>query len=145
MKIGSPDFKHFILTMYQRQTRGSGFDALAAQYNIPGGGKTVQRWYEAWDGTPESLKRKPGQGRPRKLSEAEVRRYVLTPVRKRNREGIPIQYREVLAPLQEQTGKRVSLRTVQRVGKENADINSKPITNKTKWECKNHMHTTLLD
>src|SRR4029077_20140149 len=64
--------------------------------------------------------------------------------RKRNREGKPIQYRDVLAPLQEQTGKRVSLRTVQRVGKENADVNSKPTINKTKWECKNHIHITLL-
>lgn len=99
-------------------------------------------WYHAWEGTVESLKRKKGQGRKRKLSEEEVKQYILEPIRKKNRKTEPVQYRDVLAPLQDGTGKKVSLRTVQRIGKENAGINTERTQKKEKWEGRCHTHTS---
>lgn len=144
MKLSPPELKHFILSQYRSNTRGSGFDALAQKYSVAGGGKTIQRWYEQWNGTADSLRRKPGAGRPHLLSEDEVHQHITTPIRKNNRRAKPVQYRDILAPLREETGKRVSLRTVQRYGKENADIKSKTSTTKTEWECKSRTHTTSV-
>jgi transposase len=144
MKLSPPELKHFILTQYQSKRHGSGFDALAQRYGIAGGGRTIKDWYDRWDGTPDSLKRKPGAGRPRLLSEEEVRQHITTPIRKKNRQSHPVHYRDVLQPLRQNTGKRVSLRTVQRYGKENVGINSKRTIKKTKWECKYLMHIGIF-
>jgi transposase len=140
MKLSPPELKHFILTQYQYKRHGSGFDALAQRYGIAGGGRTVKDWYDRWDGTIESLKRKPGAGRPRLLGEEEVTQHITTPIRKKNRQSQPVHYRDVLQPLRENTGKRVSLRTVQRYGKENEGMNLKRTIKKTKWECKFFIH-----
>jgi transposase len=140
MKLSPPKLKHFILTKYQPHRRGSGFDALAQQYGIAGGGRTIKDWYDRWDGTPDSLKRKSGSGRPRLLSEEEVQQYITTPIRKKNRKHTPVHYKDVLQPLRENTGKSVSVQTVRRYGKENVGINSKRTSKKTKWERKYYMH-----
>lgn len=134
MKLSPPELKHFILTKYQSNRRGYGFDSLAQQYGIEGGGRTLQRWYDQWDGTVESLKRKPGSGRPMLLNEEEIHQYITTPIRKKNRSSCPVRYRDVLQPLRENTGKSPSLRTVRRYGKENAGINAKRTIKKTPWE-----------
>lgn len=136
----SPSWKQFILGKYRSNTYGFGFRALARTFKVKGGARTVSDWYHAWDGTEESLQRKKGQGRKRKLSDEEVKQYILEPIRKKNRNSQPVQYRDVLAPLQEGTGKNVSLRTVQRAGKENACINVKRTQKKEKWEGKSHTH-----
>jgi transposase len=140
MKLSPPEWKHFILTQYRSHCRGSGFDALAQRYGIAGGGRTVKDWYDRWDETPNSLKRKSGAGRPKLLSEEEVTQLITTPIRKKNRQSQPVHYTNILRPLQEQTGKKVSLRTVQRYGKENVGISSKRSIKKTDWECKYHIH-----
>jgi transposase len=136
MKLSPPELKQFILTKYQQHRRGYGFDALAQQYGIEGGGRTVKDWYDRWDGTVESMKRKPGSGRPMLLSEEEIHQHITTPIRKKNRSSRPVRYRDVLQPLCENTGKSPSLRTVRRYGKENAGINSKRTIKKTPWERK---------
>jgi transposase len=140
MKLSPPELKHFILTKYQHNHRGHGFEALAQQYGIAGGGRTIKGWYDRWDGTSDSLKRKPGSGRPRSLSSGEVQQYITTPIKKKNHQSRPVHYTDILRPLCENTGKRVSLRTVQRYGKENVGINSKRTIKKTKWECKFFIH-----
>jgi len=140
MKLSPAELKQFTLTKYQRNRRGYGFAALAQQYGIDGGGRTIQRWYEQWDGTTASLQHKAGAGRPTMLSEQEVTQYIATPIKKKNRRTRPVHYTDILQPLQENTGKRVSLRTVQRYGKENVGITSKRTIKKTEWECKYHMH-----
>jgi transposase len=143
MKLSPPELKQFILNQYRCKRHGSGFDALAQRYEIAGGGKTIQRWYQQWDGTVESLKKKPGAGRPRLLEEAEITQHISIPIKRKNRRSQPIHYTDILRPLQEQTQKKISLRTVQRYGKENAEINSKRTIKKTKWECKFLIHITL--
>jgi transposase len=143
MKLSPPQLKQFILTKYQSNRRGQGFDSLARQYGIAGGGRTIQRWYQQWDGTPESLKRIRGSGRPRLLRAEEVQQYITTPIRRKNRKQAPVHYQEILRLLQEKTGKSVSVQTISRYGKENAGINSKRTIKKTKWERKFLTHIAL--
>jgi transposase len=136
MKLSPAELKHFILTKYQRNCRGNGFAALAQRYGIKGGGRTIQRWYEQWDGTAASLEHKRGAGRPSLLSEEEVTQHITTPIKKKNRRSRPVHYTDILRPLRENTGKDVSLRTVQRYGKENAGINSRNTKKRTRHERK---------
>jgi transposase len=136
MKLTPAEYKQFILTKYRRNSRGFGFAALAQQYGIAGGGRTIQRWYEQWNGTAASLQHKYGAGRPPLLNEEEVIQHITTPIQKKNRQSHPVHYTNLLRPLQEQTGKKISLRTIQRYGKKNARIKSKRTIKKTEWECK---------
>jgi hypothetical protein len=118
MKHLSADAKHLILQQYRAGVRGSGFDALAARYGIKGGGAEVLRWHRRWDGTPQSLEEKARSGRPRTLSSQQVRRHVAAPIRNANRAARPIRYTTLLPQVQAATGANVSLRTLQRYGKE---------------------------
>ena len=72
----------------------------------------------AWDGTAASLQRQPVSGRPRSPTPEEVQRYVITPIRRKNRAHVPILYSELQPAVEEQTGKKVSARTIRRYGKE---------------------------
>ncbi len=136
MKIAPTQLKQLILSKYQCRSRGEGFDALAARYGIQGGGRTIQRWYERWDGTPASLEPKRSTGRPTALSSTEVQQYITAPIKRENRRSHPIRYTDLLRPIREKTGKRVSLRTIQQYGKENAGINSRNTKKRTANERK---------
>jgi transposase len=148
MKWSPPEWKHFILTQYRPRQHGSGFDALARRYGVVGGGRTIKDWYDRWDGMVESLRRKAGAGRPRQLSSSEVQQYIIAPIREKNRRSHAVRYTDLLQPLQQKTGKKVSLRTIQRYGKKSGGIKSKRTIKKTKWECKflkhNHIHAPDL-
>lgn len=136
MKLSPTQLKQFILTKYRPNCRGKGFHALAQQYGIKGGGQTIKNWYDRWDGTAASLEHKRGAGRPTILSSEEVKQYITTPIKKKNRKSEPVHYTDLLRPLQEKTGKKVSLRTIQRYGKENEGINSRNTKKRTAHERK---------
>jgi transposase len=143
MKLIPAQYKNFILTRYRPNCRGNGFEALAKQYGVKGGAAAIKYWYDRWDGTPASLVRKPGAGRPPILSSKEVQQHITIPIRKKNRKFKPVHYTDILRPLQEKTGKKVSLRTVRRYGKENGGINSRNTIKRTAHERK-YLHTTPL-
>ena len=67
----SLDKKQEILQEYQPGVRGKGFKALAKQYEIKSGHKTIRNWYQKWDGTKESLEKESGGDRRSILSEKE--------------------------------------------------------------------------
>ena len=114
----TPELKHEILTQYLPSSRDNNFGALARRYNIKGGKGTIQRWYARWDGTPASLEQRPGAGRPRLLSAAQIRDTIALSIRNRNRTHHAIYYTELLPTVRDRTGASVSLRTIQRYGKE---------------------------
>lgn len=114
----TPDLKHHILTQYTPNTRGHGFLALAGRFGVRGGAKTIQYWYRRWDGTPGSLQRKPGSGRPRVLTRSQVRQYIGTPIRRSNRAHRPVHYNQLQASVQSAAAKPVSLRTIRRYGQQ---------------------------
>ena len=129
-------FKHHILTQYQPYCCASGFEALAKQFGINGGGSTIKHWFDRWDGTPESLESKPSTGRPTILSSREIHQYIGIPIKRKNRKPEAVHYTELVDTLQEETGKKVSLRTIQRYGKEQEGIKEKRTKKRTSQERK---------
>jgi len=85
---------------------------------VEGGKKVVQRWHQQWDGSARSLQRKEGSGRSRALSRREVQLHVRTPILRANREHKPVHYPKLLPGVRRTSGKELSLRTLQRYGKE---------------------------
>lgn len=114
----SAEAKHHILLDYSPHDTTRSFVALAARHAVAGGARTVQRWHERWDGTPASLEEKQRTGRPRVLSRAEVSRHVRAPILAANRAHRAIHYSELLPTVRLKTGTEVSLRSLQRYGKE---------------------------
>lgn len=112
----TPQHKHNILTHYCAGQRGAGFGALARRFAVAGGERTIRRWHERWDGTPQSLEARARSGRPPVLSSQEVQQHVRAPLLRANREHRAIHYPKVHAALVQQTGKAVSLQTVRRIG-----------------------------
>jgi hypothetical protein len=136
-----PQVKHRILTQYQPHCRGKGFKALAQQHGIQGGGRTIKYWYDRWDGTVASLERQPaGAGRPRILSSEEIKQHIGAQVKKKNRLPEPAHYTQLIYSVKEKTGKQVSLRTIQRYGKEEESIRDNRAIKRTREERK-HMIT----
>lgn len=139
MTLFSPDLKQHILQQYRRHTRGAGFGALARRYHVRGGKQTVQQWYARWDGTAASLQRKPGSGHPRALTAADISRHIRAPILAANRRHEAVHYTDLLEGVRRKTGKRVSLRTIRRYGKEQLAVKDKHTKKRThnESECCN--------
>jgi transposase len=114
----SAEAKHHILLEYSPRCPTRSFAALAQHHGIPGGKQTVQQWHARWDGTARSLGRREGSGRPRTLSSRQVQQHVRAPILRANRAHRVVHYTELVDSVRERTGCEVSLRTLQRYGKE---------------------------
>jgi transposase len=114
--------------------------SLAQQYNIKGGSKTISRWLQQWDGTPESLERKEGSGRPTLLTPKQVRDTIQLPIRNKNRSSQPIHYTDLLPSITQKAGKKISLRTIQNIGHHQLGARQKRTNKRTAVESK-HIHT----
>ena len=132
----TPEFKHDILRQYLPHFDDNSFAALAHRYNIKGGKRTMQRWYARWDGTPSSLEQRAGAGRPRLLSAAQIRDTIALPIRNRNRSHQAVHYTELLPTIRERTGTSMSLRTIQRYGKDIIRARDRSTRSRTAAECK---------
>lgn len=78
----------------------------------------LRGWLQRWDGSAASLERKQGSGRARVLSAAQVSRHVRAPLLAANRAHRAIHYTDLLPSVRQKTGKQLSLRSLQRYGKE---------------------------
>jgi hypothetical protein len=134
--------KNMILTLYRHHDRSSSFSALARRFCIKGGKGTVQRWHRRWNHDAASLLRKKGAGRPRILSKPQVTRYVRQPIQRSNRKHEPIHYSTLLPRVIDNSGKNLSLRTLQRYGKEDAHCRAKRTHIITVNECKYMIHAS---
>jgi hypothetical protein len=131
----TPAHKHSILTHYCAGERSADFTALARRFAVAGGARTIRRWYERWDGTPRSLETKTRSGRPRALSKREVLQHVRTPILRANRAHQAVHYPAVEEAVRQKTGRRVSLRTIQRYGKEELGAKQRRGKKRTADEC----------
>jgi len=80
------------------------FAALARRHGVKGGKKTVQRWYQQWNGSAGSLQRKAGTGKRPLLSTEQVKRHIATPIRHANRAHRSISYASLLPQVQWKKG-----------------------------------------
>jgi hypothetical protein len=114
----SADAKHHILLEYRAHSTEHSFAALAQRHGVTGGADVVRHWHDRWDGTPASLQRKPGTGKARILSAAQISRHVRAPILAANRAHRAVHYSELLPAVRQKTDTEVSLRSLQRYGKE---------------------------
>lgn len=128
--------KHHILLEYSPHDETRSFAALSLRHHIKGGKGTIQRWYSRWDHTPQSLQEKVRCGRPRLLSSTQVAQHVAAPIRNSNCAGRVIRYSKMLRQVQAATDKNISLRTLQRYGKEEAGAKQTRGKKRTATECK---------
>lgn len=103
---------------------------------MAGGAEVVRRWHQQWNGSAASLQEKKSTGRPRILTRAEVQGVVATPIRQKNRSHQPVHYNQLQPEVEEKTGKQVSVRTIQRYGKEELKGKLKHGKKRTCDECK---------
>ena len=143
MKHLSAEAKHHILLEYSAADATRSFAALAARHHIKGGREAVRQWHLRWNGTAASLQRKQGTGRARALSAAQVRRHIAAPIRNSNRAARAVRYTKLLPQVQAATGSQLSLRTLQRYGKEEADGRSTRGKKRTADESE-HTHTCAM-
>ena len=120
----SIDKKQEILQEYQPKVRGKGFKSLGKRYKIKGGHKTIRKWYQKWDGTKESLKKESGGDRRSILSEKEKKTLISGFVNKRAKKDAA-DYREVHENIESKTGKKISVKSVRRLGKELGAVSKK--------------------
>lgn len=119
MGIFTPQLKHHILSQYQSHSHQDSYETLAVRYNVAGGGSTIRKWHDKWNGTPESLERKKGSGRHRLLTRTQVYRYISQPIIKKNRHHRPVHYTQLLPSVRANINYAdISLRTIQREGKQ---------------------------
>jgi hypothetical protein len=127
----SADAKHHILLEYTPHSHIHSFSALARRHGIKGGRQTINQWYQQWDGTAASLLRKEGTGKQRILNLAEISRHIRAPILAANRSHRAIHYTDLLPSIQAKTRTKVSLRTVQRYGKEEYGVKKRRTTKRT--------------
>jgi len=118
----TPAFKHRILKEYCAGNRCSSFRSLARRFGISGGESVVRSWFRHWDGTPSSLKRKAGSGRRATLTPTQVERYIVKPIRRCNKNHVAVEYHDLQEVVEQKAGHSVSVRTIQRRGKEGSGI-----------------------
>lgn len=127
----SADAKHAILLEYIPGSRTHGFAALARRHGVKGGRWVIARWHERWDGSAASLEEQPHSGRPRTLSSREVNQHIRVPILDANRAHAAVHYSDLLPSVRLATGRNMSLRTVQRYGKEELGARDKRTRKRT--------------
>jgi transposase len=128
--------KHDILVRCANKNSHESIVSVARAYNLKGGSRVIRKWRQEWDGTPASLERKSGSGRPRLLSSAQVRQYIQLPIRNKNRGHTPVHYPQIQDTIKRKTGKQISLRSTQRYGREEAGVKQKRTVKRTAAESK---------
>ena len=114
----SAEAKHHILIEYSPHDASRTFAALARRHAVKGGAQVIRLWHKHWDGTAASLAEGARAGRPRVLSRDQINRSIYTPLFRANRSHRAIHYTELLPRVRATSRTEISLRTVQRYGKE---------------------------
>lgn len=143
MKRLTAEQKHSILIHLQSRGEGVKAEAIAAAHGVQGGSSTLNKWLKKWDGTAQSLQRNKVSGRPRALSRAQVSRHLKPRVLAANRRGQAVHYPTLLPLVNAATRKKLSLRTLQRYGREDLSIKQRRSKKRTATESKHRRHSHL--
>ena len=130
----SAEAKYHILLEYAANDATRSFADLAARHAVKGGERVLRNSHQRWDGTPASLQHKRGAGRPRALNSTQVQLHVQRPIRAANRAQRAVHYTELLPVVRQRTGTNISLRSLQRYGKEELRARDKQTKKRTRAE-----------
>ena len=123
----SPDEKQVIIDYYTRHRGEQTFVDVAREFQIKGGGRTVQRWRKR----RRSLETKKRSGRPRKLNTTQVRQYITHPAAAANDRGETIHYPTLHQAMPARIRRSVAPSTVRRYGKQYQAIKHKRTIKRT--------------
>lgn len=136
----SIQLKHRVCSYYKEHLPDCSFRSVSRLFGLHASGRVLSRWYHQWDGTANSLKEKVGRGRHSILNRAEINRHITFTIRRHNRISRPVSYRHIHCETKAKTCKEMSLRTIQRYGKEKYAIKYKTTKKRTLHERKNLIH-----
>lgn len=94
----------------------------------------IYSWHKKWDGTADSLRRKPGSGRPPLLTPAQRRRLIVDRIRLANRARRAIHYPAIRQGVMRVIQKPISIQTIRRLGRK-AKVKQKRTCKRTTQEC----------
>jgi transposase len=127
-------FKQRVVEYYLQNQPNLSFRYVANIFQIKGGHATVKRWFDRYNGTVSSLQQRYRSGRPPILNKQKINQYITEPIRSYNRRSHTIDYRQITNYVRQKTNINVSLRTVERYGK-NAGIKPMKSIKRTYTEC----------
>ena len=136
MKQISPQLKHSILRHYTSPLNRNSLSTILSLHDVSVSRRAVEKWRERWDGTAASLTHKKGGGRPRILNRNDVYQHITRTIRRKNRSFQKAKYTTIANQVRENTGKSVSDRTIQRIGKEELGAVKTKGRKRTAEECK---------
>jgi hypothetical protein len=131
----SSDLKQLILQQYSPNRHGFGFHSLATRYKIKGGAQIIKNWYDRWDGTINSLERRAGSGCTTLMNSREMKQYIATPIRQKNKKHQAIHYSTLYQKVKTKFKKQIALRTIQHYGKKRLGVKSKRTKKHSTLEC----------
>jgi len=114
----TPEVKHSILLEYCAGDNNHGFEALARRHAVRGGRRVVKRWFDRWNGTPQSLQEGHRTSRPRIVNAGKTSAIIKQSVGRANRKHMAIDYVKVADDIRTKTEADVSVRSVRRWGRE---------------------------
>jgi hypothetical protein len=134
MKQLTAQQKHDILIHCEHRQQGESEVDIAALHGATVTRETIWKWRQRWNHTPHSLEHKGGAGRPRILTREEVSRHVRAPILAANRSHTAVSSTKILPLVRQKTRKKIALRTLQQVGKEQLQAKSRTTRKRTKEE-----------
>jgi hypothetical protein len=136
MKQLTPEVKHSILTHYTSPTNTQSLSTILSLHDVIVSRRSVEKWRSQWDGSIESLQHKKGAGRPSILTQREVYQYITRPIREKNRSYKQVRYTSIAENVRVKTGKMVTDRTIQLIGKKKLGAIKTKGRKRTAEECK---------
>jgi transposase-like protein len=125
----SKAFKERVVREHQQGVRGKGFAALATRFKVSK--FLIENWWKKWNAggrTIDAFEDEAGGDRRSLLTEKEKQRHILDFVKSKNSKGEAVDYTDVHKNVVNHTKKNISLRSVQKVGKEEMNLSWKSTT-----------------
>ena len=138
----SKDFKERVVKYYHDHRSSFSFTDVAKLFGVAGGRMTVSRWYKQFLSYKKQVKTKERTGRPTLWSRAQMNKFITRKIKSKNRLHEPIHYTTLQQEMKEESEGKLSLRTIQRYGKEKLGIKNKPTITRTAQEYKFSPHLT---
>jgi transposase len=124
-------YKERVVNYYTINQPSATFHSVARLFQIPGGDRTVRRWYKRRN----SLETKPRSGRPTILNQDQINTHICTKIRRKNRKPTSVHYTDIIDDVKRNTRKNPTLRTIQRYGHDKLCIKKKKTSKRTSQEC----------
>jgi transposase len=141
----SPQLKQLVVDKFLSSQPKKSFRKIEREFEVGNGnGKTVGRWVKQYNGNIFSLMPIEHKGRPTNLTKHQVNFHIKNKIDKKNKRARPINYSTLYDSLPKKIRKQISLRQVQRIGRETLKGRKQKCVKRTLDECSILMHIVLF-